>query len=129
MAGQELNNRFQDRTRKMTAGIEPWRRGLERVTAIGHDMSKRLVRVRERIALSHLDHSRKGVGNRRRNGYRAPFSFIGSPVLEMIEHSRELGREGIGTAEQEAIIRATMSFAPLGIVALGAAQKRHPCRH
>src|SRR5919206_5185141 len=126
MARQRLYNRLQDRARKMTTGIKPRRRCFERVTAIGHDMSKGLVRVRERIALPHLDHGREGVRNRRRNGYRAPFSLSSAPVLEMIEHRRELGREGVGTAEQEAVIRAAVSLAPPGIVALGAAQQRNP---
>jgi hypothetical protein len=47
----------------------------------------------------------------------------------MFEHTRELGREGVGSAEQEAVIRATVSLAPLGIVALRSAQERHSCGH
>src|SRR6476619_935891 len=102
----------------MTAGVEPRRRCFERITAIGHDVSKSLVRVREGVALPRLDGGRKGIGNRCRNGRRASFSFSNAPVLEMFEHTRELGREGVGSAEQEAVIRATVSLAPLGIVAL-----------
>jgi hypothetical protein len=123
---QRFHNHFQDRVRKITAGVEPRRRCVECITAIGHDVSKSLVGVREGVALPHLDNGRKSIGNRCRNGRRAPFSFSNAPVLEMFEHARELGREGVGSAEQEAIIRAPVSFAPLGIVALRAAQEVTP---
>ena len=94
---QQLHNHFQDRVRKMTAGIEPRRGCLERITAIGHDVSKSLVRVREGVALPHLGHGRKGIGNRRRNRRRASFGFSNAPVPEIFEHTRELGREGVGS--------------------------------
>ena len=99
---QRLHDHFQDRVRKMIAGVEPRRRCFERITTIGHDVSKSLVRVGEGVALSHFDDGRKGIGYRCRNGCRAPFGFSKAPVLEMFEHSRELGREGVGSAEQEA---------------------------
>src|SRR5215831_1050477 len=113
----------------MTAGVEPRRRCFERITTIGHDVSKSLVRVGEGVALSHLDDGRKGIGYRWRNGCRALFGFSNAPVPEMLEPSRELGREGVGSAEQEAVIRATVSLGRLGIVALGAARERHACGH
>ena len=109
---QRLHNHFEDRARKMTAGVEPRQRRFERITAIGHDVSKSLVCIREGVALPHLDDGSKGIGNNCRNGRRAPFSFSNAPVLEMFEHTRELGREGVGSAEQEAIISGTVSLAP-----------------
>ena len=113
----------------MTADVEPRRRCVECITAIGHDVSKSLVGVREGVALPHLDNGRKSIGNRCRNGRRALLSFSDTRVLEILEYTCQLGREGVGSAEQEAVIRASVSLAPLGVVALRAAQEGHSCRH
>jgi hypothetical protein len=74
----------------MIAGVEPRRRCFERITTIGHDVSKSLVCVREGVALPHLDDGRKGIGNRCRNGRRAPFSFSNAPVLEIFVSAKSV---------------------------------------